>query len=271
MNVSYQILKEVLVNFLKEETEKTGLNNLVIGLSGGVDSALSAALAVEALGKDHVFAYCLPYKTSSSKSLEDAKKVAGFLGINCEVIDISPYADAYLNVFDHYIGNVRFGNVCARMRMVTLFDLSAAHGALVLGTSNKTELLLGYGTWYGDMASALNPVGDLYKTQVWGLAEYMGIPKEVIEKHPTADLWQDQTDEGELGFSYRDVDKLLFEMIDKRKNKKELIRMGFDEKFIDEVTRRIKANQFKRCLPVVAKVSDRTVGVDFRYSRDWGL
>lgn len=271
MNVNYQILEDVLINFIREETEKTGLENLVVGLSGGVDSSLAAALAVEALGKKRVFAYCLPYKTSSSKSLDDAKKVAEFLDIDCSVIDISPYADAYLDHFDNYIGNVRFGNICARMRMLTLFDLSAAHGALVLGTSNKTELLLGYGTWYGDMASAINPVGDLYKTQVWSLSEYMGVPSEVIEKAPTADLWQDQTDETELGFSYTKVDKLLYEMIDRRKGKNELIRMGFDEKFIDEVSRKIKANQFKRRLPVIAKVSDRTIGIDFRYSRDWEL
>lgn len=265
------ILTEVLENFIREETRKTGLKKLVVGLSGGIDSALSACLAVRSMGADNVYAYCMPYKTSSPKSLEDARKIADFLNISMTEIDITPYVDSYISMFDNNIGNVRFGNVCARMRMVTLFDMSAANDALVLGTSNKTELLLGYGTWYGDLASAVNPIGDLYKTQVWELSEFLGIPDSVIKKPPTADLWQGQTDESELGFSYLDVDKLLYQMIDCRKDKKELIRMGFDEKTIDDIFKRIQRTQFKRKLPVIAKVSERTVEQDFRYSRDWGL
>jgi len=165
---------------------------------------------------------------------------------------------------------LRKGNVMARMRMVALFDMSSKHNAIVLGTSNKTELLLGYGTWYGDLASSINPIGDLYKTQVWDLSKYLGIPQKLIDKKPTADLWQGQTDEDELGFSYDEVDRLLYHMIDERRTIDELVKLGYNQSFISNVAERIRKNQFKRQLPVIAKISHRTIDRDFRYSRDWG-
>jgi len=158
----------------------------------------------------------------------------------------------------------------ARERMTILYDQSMRWSALVLGTSNKTELLLGYGTLHGDTASAINPLGDLYKTQVWALSEAIGVPQVIVQKEPSADLWSGQTDEGELGFTYREVDKLLYLMVDQRYTKAELVAAGFPERFIDDIAARIMNSQFKRRLPVIAKVSQRTIDRDFRYSRDWG-
>ena len=158
----------------------------------------------------------------------------------------------------------------ARERMTILYDHSARWDALVAGTSNKTELLLGYGTLHGDMASALNPLGDLYKTQVWALGEAVGVPDVIVNKKPSADLWAGQTDEDELGFSYRAVDELLYLMVDQRYGRAELIDQGFEPEFVDDIARRIMTSQFKRRLPVIAKVSHRTIDRDFRYSRDWG-
>jgi NAD+ synthase len=269
MKLDLTLTEKILTTFVKEETEKIGLRNVVLGLSGGIDSALSAAIAVEALGRDRVFAYGLPYKLSSKESMEDAYLVADHLGINFEVVDITPYAEPFMDS-DEDMSKLRIGNVLARMRMVTIFDRSAKHSGIVLGTSNKTELLLGYGTWYGDLASAINPIGDLYKTQVWELSHHLGIPEKVVHKKPTADLWPDQTDEGELGFTYKDVDNLLYEMVDNRRRMKELLKMGFEETFITTIKEKIRKNQFKRKIPVIAKVSQRTIGRDFRYSRDWG-
>ena len=211
----------------------------------------------------------MPYRTSSEASLADAQTVAKAVGIKTLAIDITPQIDAYFAQFSD-ASERRRGNKMARERMTVLYDLSAARSALVLGTSNKTELLLGYGTLYGDMASALNPIGDLYKTQVWGLAEHLDLPKSVIGKAPTADLAPGQTDERDLGFGYHDVDRLLYRMIDERAERDELIASGFDGAFIDRVHGMVRASQFKRRLPIIAKVSRRTIDADFRYSRDWG-
>ena len=269
MKLNLPLTKKILTSFVKEETEKIGLKNVVLGLSGGIDSALSAAIAKEALGPDRVFAVGMPYKTSSSASLDDAKLVADALGIQFETVEISDMADGYISK-EPDMNKMRMGNVMARCRMVVLFDRSAKHSGIVLGTSNKTELLLGYGTWYGDLASAINPIGDLYKTQVWEMSEYLGIPQAVIDKKPTADLWEGQTDENELGYTYKDVDKFLYAMVDERRKVKDLLHAGYDGMLVTDVTERIRKNQFKRKIPLIAKVSNRTIGRDFRYSRDWG-
>lgn len=269
MNLDYKLVTDILINFIKEETEKVGLKNLVIGLSGGIDSALSAVLALKAVGSDRLFAYALPYKSSSKESVDDAELLSKTFGINLHTIDITPYTEAFFNTIK-VDSKLRMGNVMARMRMVTLFDMSSKHQGIVLGTSNKTELLLGYGTWYGDLASAINPIGDLYKTQVWELSRYLGIPDRLIEKKPTADLWEGQTDENELGFSYKDVDRLLYFMVDERRSKDELIGIGFNSDFISKISEMVRKNQFKRRLPVIAKLSHRTIDKDFRYCRDWG-
>ena len=263
------LLSRILISFITNEVCKTGVTRVVVGLSGGVDSALSAHLAAKALGPENVLAIKMPYKTSSKESLEHADLVIAATGVQSMTVEITPQIDAYFERFPD-ADNMRRGNKMARERMTILYDHSARWQALVLGTSNKTELLLGYGTLYGDMASAVNPLGDLYKTQVWALAEFVGVPDPVIEKPPSADLWSGQTDETELGFSYRAVDELLYLMVDRRFSLAELQAGGFAPDFIEQVSHRIMNSQYKRRLPVIAKVSQRTIDRDFRYSRDWG-
>ena len=263
------LLRQILVAFIRNEVLKTGLARVVVGLSGGVDSALSALLAVEALGAKNVLGVLMPYKSSHPDSQTHAEMVVQRSGIESLLVEITPQIDGYFEKFPGADARRR-GNKMARERMTILYDHSMRWDALVLGTSNKTELLLGYGTLHGDMASALNPLGDLYKTQVWALSEAVGVPQVIVGKDPSADLWIGQTDEDELGFSYREVDKLLYLMVDQRYTKAELAAAGFPERFIDEIAARIMNSQFKRRLPVIAKVSQRTIDRDFRYSRDWG-
>lgn len=270
LKLNMQLVKELLVQFIADETRSAGFSKGVIGVSGGVDSAVSAFLTAKALGKENTWGLILPYKTSSSESVKDAENVVRELGIRTETIDISPMVDAYCDRFG-ITDNVRRGNVMARVRMIILYDLSAREKALVIGTSNKTELMVGYGTLYGDTACAINPLGDLYKTQVWQLAAALGVPQNIIDKTPTADLWPGQTDEAELGISYRELDALLYQMVDERRNDEELQRLGFATDFIKNVRGMIRKNQFKRRPPIIAKVSYRTLNVDFRYVRDWGV
>jgi NAD+ synthase len=261
---------KILTAALKEEVEKAGFCKVVLGLSGGIDSALSLYLAVQAFGKDNVIAVCMPYRTSSSSSLTDAEEAIRDTGVQSLIVDISPQIDAYFELMPEATP-LRKGNKMARERMTILYDLSAHYQALVLGTSNRTELLLGYGTQFGDAASAVNPLGDLYKTQVRQLSKYIGVPRSILEKAPSADLWEDQTDEKELGFSYFEVDQLLYHLLDRRLTRNQLLDLGFSASFMDHVTKRIARNQYKRRMPLILKISNRTVGVDFRYLRDWGL
>jgi len=263
------LLRRILTAFIADEVCKVGVERVVVGLSGGVDSSLSATLAAAALGAKNVLGIRMPYRQSSDASLEHAEVVARAAGIEMLTVDISPQVDGYFDRFPD-ADKTRRGNKMARERMTILYDHSARWNALVLGTSNKTELLLGYGTLHGDMASAINPLGDLYKTQVWALSEAVGVPAVVVEKEPSADLWAGQTDEAELGFSYRDVDELLYLMVDHRYSSESLIAAGFAEAFVDRVTKMVRNSQFKRRLPVIAKVSARTIDRDFRYARDWG-
>jgi NAD+ synthase len=264
-----ELLRSILVSFIRNEVQKVGVDRVVVGLSGGVDSGLSTMLAAEALGPSHVLGILMPYRSSSSEGQDHAELVVQKCGIESLTVDITRQIDAYFEQFP-VADQRRRGNKMARERMTILYDHSARWNALVLGTSNKTELLLGYGTLHGDMASAINPLGDLYKTQVWALAEFVGVPEVIVNKKPSADLWEGQTDEGELGFSYREVDRLLYLMVDERYSKEELIAEGFPEGFVDEVMLRIMNSQFKRRLPVIAKISQRTIDRDFRYARDWG-
>ncbi|MGB9773084.1 MAG: NAD+ synthase [Bacteroidota bacterium] len=268
LKINPRIVRDILVRFIRWEVERAGFKKAVVGISGGVDSALAAFLAVEAIGNNNVRGVLLPYKTSSVDSRDDALTVVEKLSIPYESVDITPMADAYFAMMDS-MDNVRRGNVLARLRMIVLYDLSARERALVIGTSNKTELLLGYGTLYGDMASAINPIGDLYKTQVWQLASFMGVPQKIVEKPPTADLWVGQTDEGELGISYPEVDRLLFHLVDERRSKEELIELGFSAELIERVEQMVVRSQFKRRMPLIGKISHRTINVDFRYPRDW--
>jgi NAD+ synthase len=263
------LLRRILVAFIRDEVRKVGIERVVVGLSGGVDSSVSAVLAAEALGPQNVLGIEMPYKTSSAESLQHADAVAAVCGIGTLRVEITPQIDAYFERFPD-ADNMRRGNKMARERMTILYDHSARWKALVLGTSNKTELLLGYGTLHGDMASALNPIGDLYKTQVWALAREIGVPGEIVDKKPSADLWIGQTDEAEMGFTYADVDALLYQMVDQRSGRDDLLAAGFAEAFLDRVSSMVRNSQFKRRLPVIAKVSERTIDRDFRYARDWG-
>ncbi|RCK75866.1 MAG: NAD synthetase [Ignavibacteriae bacterium] len=251
MNI--QEIHKYLVDFLKTEFANAGFNKAVIGISGGLDSAVVAYLTKEAIGGLNILGVIMPYKTSSPDSTADAMLVCKTLGLRSRIVDITPMVDEFFDV-DRHMNHIRLGNIAARTRMIILYDLSARDNALVVGTSNKTEILLGYGTIYGDTACAINPIGDLYKTQVWELARELGVPEKIISKVPTADLWNGQTDEGELGFTYKEVDKLLIEMIDNKKSDAQLIEMGFDKEFIEKVKNRIKANEFKRRMPLIAKL-----------------
>jgi NAD+ synthase len=264
-----ETVRTILTGFIDNEVRKAGFERVVVGLSGGVDSALAAFLAAEALGPQNVWAILMPYRTSSPESAGHARLVVDALGIPSLTVDITPMVDAYFAGFPD-ADQMRRGNKMARERMTILFDHSARLGGLVLGTSNKTELLLGYGTLYGDMASAVNPLGDLYKTQVRQLAQHVKVPAVIVEKQPSADLWAGQTDEAELGFTYEEVDKVLYLLVDERYEVADLVADGIDEAFVRAVSRRVQASQYKRRLPVIAKVSARTIDRDFRYPRDWG-
>ncbi len=247
-------VSDLLIKFICEEIAKAGFERIVLGLSGGVDSATCAYLSAEAAGPKNVWAILMPSKVSPPESARDAEEVIKTLGINSKVISIDPImapCEGLLPSMDR----IRRGNVMARQRMVILYDQSKALGALVGGASNKTELLLGYGTIYGDLACAFNPLGELYKTQVRELAEHLGVPKRIREKVPSAELWEHQTDEGELGLRYEDVDKLLYYMVDKGYGEARLAELGFDEGFVRKVSDTVKGSEFKRRLPTVAKIT----------------
>jgi NAD+ synthase len=269
LHINTALTRRILVGFLKSEITRTGLSRAVINLSGGIDSALSCVLAAEALGPENVLAIRLPYKTSSPDSLAHAQMVIEVTGVQSMTLEITPMVDPLIAAFPE-MSNVRKGNIMARQRMIVLYDQSVAFNGLAVGTGNKTEILLGYSTIYGDAACALNPIGDLYKTQVRELSAAVGVPQPLIAKPPSADLWSGQTDEGELGFTYAEVDQLLFLLVDERYTPEECIEAGFAESFVRAVVARVRRNQFKRVLPLVAKLSNRTVGYDFLYLRDWG-
>ena len=269
LNINTDVARQILAGFIKSEVSRVGFTRAVINLSGGLDSALSCALAAEALGPENVLALRLPYRTSSPDSLAHAQLVIDKFRVQSETLDMTGMVDPLIDS-DPDMSDKRKGNIMARARMIALYDRSEAFKALPIGTSNKTEILLGYTTMWGDMASALNPIGDLYKTQVRQLARALEIPSVIIEKPPSADLWMGQTDEGELGFTYEEVDKLLFLIVDQRYSAQECVEEGFDEKFVHSVMVRVRRNQFKRMMPPIAKVSNRTIGYDFLYLRDWG-
>ncbi len=263
-------VEKILVDFLKNEMHRVGIKKAVIGLSGGIDSAVVSYLTAKALGNENVTCMLMPYRTSSKESITDAMKVVDELKVNSVKIEITDIVEAFLkSTGDKEISNVRKGNIMARTRMILLYDESAKQNALVVGTGNKTEILLGYSTIFGDSASAINPVGDLYKTQLISLAEYLGVPEQIINKKPSADLWKGQTDEEELGFTYEKVDKYLYLKIDERMSDEELKKSGYEEKFMKRVNTLIIRSQFKRLPPLIAKISNRTINIDFRYNRDW--
>jgi NAD+ synthase len=269
LEINTDLARKILTGFIKTEITRVGYSRAVLGLSGGIDSALSCFLAAEALGAKNVLAIRMPYQSSSQESLDHAQMVIDLSGVQSLTFDITGMVDSLFEYFPD-ADKIRRGNAMARTRMIVLYDQSEAFKGLVVGAGNKTEILLGYTTLYGDSANALNPIGDLYKIQVRQLARAMGVPEVIISKPPSADLWPGQTDEDELGFTYDEADKLLYLLVDERYSRDDLVEAGFEPSFVDKVIERVRKNHFKRILPPIAKLSNRTIGYDFLYLRDWG-
>jgi NAD+ synthase len=264
--IDTDVARRVIGQFIRGQLRQAGFERLVLGLSGGIDSALVAYLTAEAIGADKLLCVLMPYRTSSPASRADAEEVVRRLGAASEVVDISPMVDAFF-ADDADATPVRRGNYMARQRMAILYDRSVTWGGLVVGTSNKTESLIGYTTLFGDSACAFNPIGDLYKSQVRQVAAAIGVPEQIITKAPSADLWPDQTDEAEAAFSYPVLDRLLFWRIDKRRSIDEMVELGFDRELVDRVDRMVATSEFKRQVPPIAKLGPRTAGVDYLYPR----
>jgi NAD+ synthase len=268
LNLHEESVLRVLDLGLRREVQRVGFERVILGLSGGLDSALTAALAVRSFGPEAVILVAMPYRTSHPDSTGHAQLLADGLGVPLRLEEISASVDAYFERHPDADASRR-GNKMARERMSVLYDMSAAEGAMVLGTSNKTEILLGYSTLFGDSASGVNPIGDLYKTQVRQIARALEIPEVILAKPPSADLWVGQTDEAELGYRYEDLDLLLYYMVDRRSSDSDLVEMGFAEEFARGVRERMRRNQYKRKMPVLLKISGRTIDKDFLYPRDW--
>jgi NAD+ synthase len=266
--IDTDVARQVIGGFIRGQLRQAGFERAVLGLSGGIDSALVAYLTAEAIGAERLLCVLMPYRTSSPASRADAEQVVRRLGSASEVVDISRMVDGYFDtVADADASQVRRGNLMARMRMAVLYDHSVTFGGLVVGTGNKTESLIGYTTLFGDSACAFNPIGDLYKSQVRQVAAAIGVPEELIRKAPSADLWPDQTDEGEGAFTYHELDRLLYWRIDRRRSSAELADLGFPAELVERVDRMVAGAEFKRQVPPIAKLGPRTAGVDYLYPR----
>jgi len=269
--IDTDVARRVIAGFIAGQLGQAGFERAVVGLSGGIDSALVAYLVAEAIGPEALLCVLLPYRTSSPESRSDAEVVVADLGCASELVDISPIVDGYFDVAAGPGGTdasaLRRGNFMARARMAVLYDRSVTWRGLVVGTGNKTESLIGYTTIFGDAACAFNPIGDLYKSQVRQLALAVGVPESIVRKAPSADLWPGQTDESEGGFSYPLLDRLLFWRVDKRRSTEELAELGFDPELVDRVDRLVAGAEFKRQVPPIAKLGPRTAGVDYLYPR----
>jgi NAD+ synthase len=264
--IDVDIARRVIAEFIRGQLRQAGFEKLVLGLSGGIDSGLVAFLSADAIGPERLLCVLMPYRTSSPESRADAEEVVRRLGCASELVDISPMVDAYFAA-DPDATPLRRGNYMARQRMAVLYDRSVTWGGLVVGTGNKTESLIGYTTLFGDSACAFNPIGDLYKSQVRQVAAAVGVPDSIIRKAPSADLWPGQTDEGEAGFTYPVLDRLLFWRVDKRRSIDEMVALGFDRALVERVDRMIAGSEFKRQVPPIAKLGPRTAGVDYLYPR----
>ena len=274
--IDTDVARRVIAEFIRGQLEQAGFERAVLGLSGGIDSAVVAYLVAEAIGADRLLAVLLPYRTSSPASRADAESVVTALGCASEVVDITAMVDGYFGdgttpgadgPDGATASPVRRGNFAARMRMAVLYDRSVTWGGLVVGTGNKTESLIGYTTLFGDSACAFNPIGDLYKSQVRQVAVALGVPDAIVRKAPSADLWPGQTDETEGGFSYPVLDRLLFWRIDKRRSIEEMVALGFEASMVERVDRMVAGAEFKRQVPPIAKLGPRTAGVDYLYPR----
>ena len=268
LEIDSAIAEKIIVAFIRDSIHKNCFEKGIIGLSGGLDSALTLELTVRAIGAENTTALLMPYRLSSPESLADARKICRKSGVHSETVDITPSVDAY---FDRFPSSnpAQIGNKCARERMSVLYDFSFREQALVVGTSNKSESLIGYSTLYGDSAAAFFPIADLYKTQVFSLAEHVGIDQKILTKPPSADLWQDQTDEGEIGMSYQLLDEILFQLVDLRLTPDAVAAGNYQKKQVDRVWKMVVSSQYKRTQPPVAKLLNRSIGHDFRYLRDW--
>ena len=242
-----------LIGFIRKRVKEAGFRRVIVGLSGGLDSSLAAYLCCRALGNKNVFGLILPYKTTPAEGINLAKILARNYQIKTRFIDISEQIDAYFKGFPG-ADKVRRGNKMARERMSILYDQSGDLDALVVGTSNKSEILLGYGTIYGDLACAFNPLGGLYKTQLKQLAKDLNLPQQIIKQAPTAGFWPGQTDEKELGLTYAKVDRLLYYLVDRKYSDRKLAKLGFKKAYINKVKARIALNSFKICLPAIARI-----------------
>jgi NAD+ synthase len=267
--INAPFVEKVLVRFIRDGLGKCGCKKGLLGISGGLDSAVCATLAARALGPLNVLGLIMPYGKAFPEDIRDAENLARRLGIRHRTIDIAAQIDAYFAAYPTK-SRIQRGNKMARERMSVLYDFSAREGSFVLGTSNKTELLIGYGTIHGDMACAINPMGDLYKTQVRELAAHLRVPAAIRRKSPTAGLWPGQTDEAEIGLSYEELDDILCGLVEGRKRRKEIIEAGHRPAAVDRVVRMIRNSEFKRKPPTIAKLSLRSVGHDFLHPYDWG-
>ncbi|HET7725821.1 MAG TPA: NAD+ synthase [Candidatus Limnocylindrales bacterium] len=266
LRIDERVARRVIAEFIRGQLAQAGFERAVLGLSGGIDSGLVAYLVAEAIGAERLLCVLMPYRTSSPASRADAEAVVADLGCASELVDITPMVDAYF-ANDPDASPLRRGNYMARQRMAVLYDRSVTWRGLVVGTGNKTESLIGYTTVYGDNACAFNPIGDLYKSQVRQLAIAMGVPDPIVRKAPSADLWPGQTDETEAGFTYHELDRLLFWRIDKRRSVDEMTALGFDPAVVERVDRMVAGAEFKRQVPPIAKLGPRTAGVDYLYPR----
>jgi NAD+ synthase len=266
--IDTDVARKVIAGFIRGQLAQAGFERLVLGLSGGIDSALVAYLVAEAIGAARLLCVLMPYRTSSAASRGDAETVVADLGCPSELVEITPMVDAYFA--DERVRDasaLRRGNFMARMRMSVLYDRSVTWRGLVVGTGNKTESLIGYTTLFGDSACAFNPIGDLYKSQVRQVSADIGVPEAIIRKAPSADLWPGQTDETEAGFSYPELDRLLFWRVDKRRSVDEVVAKGFERALVERVDRMVARAEFKRQVPPIAKLGPRTAGVDYLYPR----
>ena len=268
LEINFEQTEKVIVSFIKNFIYKNNFKKGVVGVSGGLDSAVTLYLVQKALESKNTFALLMPYKLSSKDSTEHAKLICEKLKVKYKIIEISESVDAYFNKCPTD-SKTLVGNKCARERMSILYDFSSRERALVVGTSNKSELLIGYSTLYGDSAAAMLPIGDLYKTEIFAFASYLKIPKCIIDKKPSADLWKNQTDEGEIGITYKELDEILYNLVDLRKRDIEIEKKGYSQKNINKIKNMIINSQYKRTMPSIAKLQNRTIGIDFRYPRDW--
>jgi NAD+ synthase len=276
--IDTDVARRVIREFIRGQLRQAGFQRALLGLSGGIDSALVAYLVADAIGAESLLCVSLPYLSSSRESLTDADEVVRRLGCAHELIGITAIVEGYFGAEGGpkpvvpdpdaaATSTVRRGNFMARTRMAVLYDRSVPWGGLVVGTSNKTEALIGYTTHFGDDSSAFNPIGDLYKSQVRQLALAVGVPESIVRKAPTADLWPGQTDESEAGFSYPELDRLLFWLVDRRRSVEDVLAMDFPADTVKRVTRMVASAEFKRQVPPVAKLGPRTPGVDYLYPR----